>query len=447
MTATTIRRWCLAWLLTPMVAGAADGGTVPRYDLKPGQVLTYEEDQTFEGRGFESRVRITRRFWILGRNDDGSWRIFAREVIGNSRVPFEMTDHARFDLRPDGEVTGRATLAEKIHPAHAFPRLPRDDRELASGWDGANDRDEETIRSRVADRPAVADPRSFDFETIWDSAAHRAQGGEERRSFRFDRERGLVVGAEVVQSVSARVRGKGPGTFKLGSVEWLEPAKRAVLRAEVDRCFAAAEAYLALCHRAETSAADAEGLLKRARSALMELRASVTLPETVALADDQIASHDRQAEALIERAGRFARLIGRPAPAWAIEDLDGVTHTLEAYRGRVLVLDFWYRGCGWCMQAMPQVKRLAADYQGRPVAVLGLSNDKDVADARFVARKMELAYPVLHSEELPGRYGVQAFPTLIIIDPAGMIAEVHVGYSAHLYEDVKEIVDRLLGPK
>jgi thiol-disulfide isomerase/thioredoxin len=113
----------------------------------------------------------------------------------------------------------------------------------------------------------------------------------------------------------------------------------------------------------------------------------------------------------------------------------------------VLVLDFWYRGCGWCMRAMPQVKEVAKHYRGRPVAVFGMNNDRKEEDARFVVEKMALEYPVLRSDELPARYGVTGFPTLVVIDQEGKIADVHIGYSDHLFEDVTATVDRLLGSK
>ena len=43
---------------------------------------------------------------------------------------------------------------------------------------------------------------------------------------------------------------------------------------------------------------------------------------------------------------------------------------------------------------------------------------------------MQLDYPVLRSDDLPGKYGVSGFPTLVIIDQSSKVADVHVGYSA-----------------
>jgi hypothetical protein len=97
--------------------------------------------------------------------------------------------------------------------------------------------------------------------------------------------------------------------------------------------------------------------INQAHTILAEARAKVTIAEPIAALDQDLKNHDNHSKHKIDGAKRFAAVIGHPAPAWEIKDLDGRTHTLEQYRGKVLVLDFWYRGCGWCMRAMPQVKR------------------------------------------------------------------------------------------
>jgi thiol-disulfide isomerase/thioredoxin len=56
----------------------------------------------------------------------------------------------------------------------------------------------------------------------------------------------------------------------------------------------------------------------------------------------------------------------------------------------MVVLDFWYRGCGWCIRAMPQLNAVADQFAGRPVAVLGMAIDQNEANAKFVCDEMTL---------------------------------------------------------
>jgi peroxiredoxin len=149
----------------------------------------------------------------------------------------------------------------------------------------------------------------------------------------------------------------------------------------------------------------------------------------------------------VDSARRRADVVGKPAAAWELKGLDGKTHTLKDYRGKVVVLDFWYRGCGWCIKAMPQINALAGQFEGRPVTVLGMNTDRNEADAKFVSDAMGLKYATLRAEGIPEKYGVQGFPTLILIDPEGTVRDVHVGYSPTLQADVAKVIEGLLPRK
>jgi thiol-disulfide isomerase/thioredoxin len=446
MTASIVRFWAGAWLILSVGAGPLWAGAVPRYDLKPGQVLTYEEEQTYKGKSENTTYKTTWRIWVVGRNDDGSWRIVARTGLKSERMQ-EMVTFARFDLRPDGEVPPCATLGTHLNPSEVFPRLPRDEKQIAAGWEARDDRDDATIRYQALIGKDSGNGATFGFVADRRSYSERIYEGKDQRTFHFDRARGLVARAEIAGGYGSHMQSEVKGTLELTAAAEMPPASLAAFREQMDCFFDAHQAYLPLYRKAGRSAGEAEALLKRARTLLADAREKVRFPEPVAALEDQLKNHDRFAQHQVDGAKRFAKIIGQPSPAWEIKDLDGRTHTLEQYRGKVLVLDFWYRGCGWCMRAMPQVKRIAEHYRGRPVAVFGMNNDQVEDDARFVVREMQLDYPVLRSQELPGKYGVQGFPTLIIIDKDGKVADVHVGYSPQLYEEVTAAVDRLLGAK
>lgn len=97
--------------------------------------------------------------------------------------------------------------------------------------------------------------------------------------------------------------------------------------------------------------------------------------------------------------------MGKPAADWEAKDIDGKVHRMADYRGRVVVMDFWYRGCGWCMTAMPQVTRLSEVFRDQPVSVLGMSIDEDEKDARAVIEAMSLRYPTIRAGGLPEKFG------------------------------------------
>jgi thiol-disulfide isomerase/thioredoxin len=162
---------------------------------------------------------------------------------------------------------------------------------------------------------------------------------------------------------------------------------------------------------------------------------------------DWVKNHDGIIKSAGQEAAKWDELLGRPARDWQLVDLVGKPHALKDYRGKVVVLDFWYRTCVWCVRAMPQVIQIARHFEGKPVAVLGMNTDEDPADARYVVDKLGIPYPILRSNhEVAGGYGAGTFgfPILVIIDRAGRVRDIHIGYSDTLGEDVIKPIDALL---
>jgi peroxiredoxin len=238
---------------------------------------------------------------------------------------------------------------------------------------------------------------------------------------------------------------KGKGLIELVAVTDKDGGWLKQLTEEADCCLAADKVYAKLLHQAGQEVKDVAARLAHAEIRLKEVRTKLTLPVLREHIDHQLKDHADKARRLVEEAGRRAEVVGKPAPRWKTTDLDGNFHALEDYRGKVVILDFWYRGCGWCIKAMPQVAQLAADFKDEPVAVLGMSTDDNETDARVVAGQMKLTYPVLKAAGLPEKYQVQGFPTLVIIDQAGNVRDRHVGYSPMLRDDASKTVRKLLG--
>ena len=113
-----------------------------------------------------------------------------------------------------------------------------------------------------------------------------------------------------------------------------------------------------------------------------------------------------------ETAKHWAKFAGLPVTEWKATDLVGKEHSLGHYRGKVVLLDFWFRQCSWCMRAMPQVDQVEAAFRQEkaPVQFWSVSTDEDAADAKFVADTMKLDYPVLRSKKLAEQLGVTVFP-------------------------------------
>ena len=99
--------------------------------------------------------------------------------------------------------------------------------------------------------------------------------------------------------------------------------------------------------------------------------------------------------------------------------------SLAALKGKVVLLDFWTYGCVNCMHIIPDLKRLEHKYANQLV-VIGVhsakfENEKDTENIRRIILRYELEHPVYNDANFTvwRSYGINAWPTQMLIDPEG----------------------------
>jgi thiol-disulfide isomerase/thioredoxin len=107
--------------------------------------------------------------------------------------------------------------------------------------------------------------------------------------------------------------------------------------------------------------------------------------------------------------------------------------SLKALRGKVVLLDFWTYGCVNCMHVLPDLKKLEAKYRDELV-VIGVhspkfDNEKSVDNLRRIVERYGIHHPVAQDTDFRiwRAYTVRAWPTLVLIDPAGYIVATAAG--------------------
>jgi peroxiredoxin len=118
----------------------------------------------------------------------------------------------------------------------------------------------------------------------------------------------------------------------------------------------------------------------------------------------------------------------RRAPDFALKDLRGNTVTLESFHGKVVVLNFWSKTCGPCLEEMPELAELTKIVRDRPdVAVVAVSVDEgpeDVKPTLQTVLREEPPFLVLFdpdSKVVGGKYGTRLYPETWFIDKHGVI--------------------------
>ena len=112
-----------------------------------------------------------------------------------------------------------------------------------------------------------------------------------------------------------------------------------------------------------------------------------------------------------------------------LPDLDGQPVTLDAYRGKVVLINFWASWCTPCVQEMPAIVGLHAAMQDAPFQVIAINVGETARRARTAATRLGLEFPVLldRDSEVFRRWGAEVLPTSYIVDAHGVARFVAFG--------------------
>lgn len=119
--------------------------------------------------------------------------------------------------------------------------------------------------------------------------------------------------------------------------------------------------------------------------------------------------------------------------------------SLTALKGKVVLLDFWTYGCINCIHIIPDLKKLEEKY-AKQLVVIGVhsakfDNEKDTENIRRIILRYEIEHPVVNDAafKIFKAYGARAWPTQMLIDPAGYLVGKISG------EGNYEVIDQAIG--
>lgn len=124
---------------------------------------------------------------------------------------------------------------------------------------------------------------------------------------------------------------------------------------------------------------------------------------------------------------------GKPVPGFTFPDTTGKMVSLSDFRGKWVLLDFWYVDCPWCRKLTPHMIEIYNDWNRRKnFEIVSISVDKPKDYQRWKEAIVEDKSPwtqVLDSTKTyPDVYGITGYPTLILIDPNGNGVRKVIGY-------------------
>lgn len=135
-----------------------------------------------------------------------------------------------------------------------------------------------------------------------------------------------------------------------------------------------------------------------------------------------------------------------PALDFTLTDQFGNTHTLDQYKGKTILLNFWATWCGPCRSEMPDLQAVYEDYGNneKDLVVLGvaapnLGQEGSAEDITAFLEENGYTYPTLMNEDasLFYSYGISSFPTTFMIDKNGNVYGYIMGaQSREVFDDI-----------
>jgi thiol-disulfide isomerase/thioredoxin len=120
----------------------------------------------------------------------------------------------------------------------------------------------------------------------------------------------------------------------------------------------------------------------------------------------------------------------RPAPDFALKDLQGGILRLEDFRGKVVILNFFATWCAPCRQEVPELIQLRKKFLDEGLEIVGISLDMEGATVlKPFARHFRIPYPiVIGTRDVVSDYGgIEGVPTTFFVDREGFIVNRVIG--------------------
>ena len=138
----------------------------------------------------------------------------------------------------------------------------------------------------------------------------------------------------------------------------------------------------------------------------------------------------------------------KPAPNFALKDINGNNISLTDYKGKVIILDFWATWCPPCIKEIPDFIELYEQYKDKGFVMIGISlYQAGIEVVKEFAQSYKINYPIAMDDgQVNKAYGgITSIPTTFVIDSKGNIRKKYVGYiKKSVFEsDIKTLLQEI----
>lgn len=140
-----------------------------------------------------------------------------------------------------------------------------------------------------------------------------------------------------------------------------------------------------------------------------------------------------------------APVIGKPAPEFQLESLDGQSVSLSSFEGQPVLINLWQVRCPPCRSEMPYMQQIYDEWHSRGLVLLTINIGESSAIIEEFMQSQGLSLPVLLDREgkVAQKYNIQFIPTTFLVDKDGIIQEKIIG-AFQSKEQIEKKVSQML---
>lgn len=136
------------------------------------------------------------------------------------------------------------------------------------------------------------------------------------------------------------------------------------------------------------------------------------------------------------------------APEFELPDMDNEMHSLNQYKGKVIMLNFWATWCPPCRREMPSMEAVYQTFKGQPFVVIAINEweSEDIVFPYLGQLEVFPTFPILFDPDgkVSERYKVKGLPTTFVIDKMGNVVYRAIGGRDFNHPEVVKIIRQLM---
>ncbi|MGD0884490.1 MAG: TlpA disulfide reductase family protein [Thermodesulfovibrionales bacterium] len=140
-------------------------------------------------------------------------------------------------------------------------------------------------------------------------------------------------------------------------------------------------------------------------------------------------------------------LVGKKAPPFTLNDIQGRSVSLSSLQGKVVLITFWATWCPPCREEMPSLNELYKKYRNQGLIVLAVSTDRSVSGIKDFLSKHPVDFEILlgPDTQTSRQFRVFSLPTSFLLDKSGVVMKRYLGEEQWDSPEIRNEIKKALG--